>query len=44
MVNIMKVLEDKELIGLIEKLPPNLREEVKDFVRFLLQKEKKKKN
>jgi len=43
MVNIMKVLEDKELIGLIEKLPPNLREEVKDFVRFLLQKEKKKK-
>lgn len=39
----MKSVEDKELINLIEELPEELKEEVKDFVRFLLQKEKKKK-
>ncbi|WP_242462894.1 DUF2281 domain-containing protein [Persephonella atlantica] len=38
----MKFVEDKELINLIEELPEELKEEVKDFVRFLLQKEKKK--
>ena len=39
----MKTIEDKELISLIESLPEDLKKEVKDFAKYLLEKSKTRK-
>jgi CRISPR/Cas system-associated protein Csx1 len=39
----MNIIEDKELIELIGKLPQDLRGEVKNFIKHLLQKQENNK-
>jgi len=39
----MKAIKDKDLINLIEELPEDLIDEVKDFIKFLLKKKKEEK-